>query len=210
MSKKVLIIDAGGLSVMRHDGLVKESGLLNDTFVNETIEFLKKHHDEYKVTKIRDGYKVDEEVAKYQWADVILYQSPMWWMGLPWQLKKYIDEVFCPKIFYKDDGRSRDDPEHNYGTGGLMQDKWYSLSMTTNAPAGAFVLEHEFFEHDPKGDKILFPFYKLHDFVGMKKLPTFWAHDVVKNPDLGSFVENYHVHLNELWHLINLKKETEE
>ncbi|MDV3444045.1 NAD(P)H-dependent oxidoreductase, partial [Pseudomonas otitidis] len=35
-----------------------------------------------------------EELQKFLWADVIVWQMPGWWMGAPWTVKRYIDEVF--------------------------------------------------------------------------------------------------------------------
>lgn len=58
-------------------------------------------------------------------ADVVIYQMPGWWMGEPWIVKKYIDEVFTAggKRFIKNDGRSHVNPAINYGKGGLLKDK---------------------------------------------------------------------------------------
>ena len=37
---------------------------------------------------------LSSEIEKYLWADTVIYQMPGWWMGEPWILKKYIDDVF--------------------------------------------------------------------------------------------------------------------
>jgi modulator of drug activity B len=76
-----------------------------------------------KVTHIDAGYDVAEEVAKFLWADVIIYQMPGWWMGAPWIVKKYIDEVFTEGhgSLYASDGRTRSDASQKYGSGGLIQ-----------------------------------------------------------------------------------------
>jgi putative NADPH-quinone reductase len=93
-----------------------------------------------KTTFIDEGYDVAEEVAKFLWADVIIYQMPGWWMGAPWTVKKYIDEVFTEGhgSLYASDGRTRSDASQKYGSGGLIQGKQYMLSLTWNAPQQAF------------------------------------------------------------------------
>lgn len=55
-------------------------------------------------THIDKGYNVQEEVQKWLDSDAIIYQMPGWWMGEPWIVKKYIDEVGIAgagKFFYK-------------------------------------------------------------------------------------------------------------
>ncbi len=46
------------------------------------------------VTVVDDGYVVADEIEKYLGADTMIYRMPDWWMGKPWTLKKYIDEMF--------------------------------------------------------------------------------------------------------------------
>lgn len=70
-------------------------------------------------------------------------------MSVPWITKKYIDEVFSSgvqSITYKDDGRSRDDASKKYGSGGLMNEKQYMLSLTYNCPVSEFNKKEGFFE----------------------------------------------------------------
>ena len=47
-------------------------------------------------------------------------------MGLPWIVKEYIDEVFTSGygVLYANDGRSQNDSNKKYGSGGgLLKDK---------------------------------------------------------------------------------------
>ena len=37
-------------------------------------------------------------MQKFLWADVVIYQMPGWWMGAPWTVKKYLDEVFTAGV----------------------------------------------------------------------------------------------------------------
>ena len=85
-----------------------------------------------KQTFIDGGYDVQEEVDKFLWADVVIWQMPGWWMGAPWTVKQYIDEVFTAGhgSLYANDGRTRSDASQKYGSGGLIQGKQYMLSLT--------------------------------------------------------------------------------
>ncbi len=80
-------------------------------------------------TRIDDGYDGEAEVEKWLWADTIILQMPGWWMGTPWTVKRYLDEVLTQghSSLYASDGRSRHDPSRQYGSGGLLQGKHYLL-----------------------------------------------------------------------------------
>lgn len=171
-------------------------GKLNDHLTQVATELLSSYQINVKSTRIDDGYGHDEEVDKYLWADVIIYQMPAWWMEGPWILKKYIDDVFSAGYgkMYIDDGRTRKDPAKKYGSGGLLQGKKYLLSVTWNAPFESFEEQEQFFEG--KGiDAVYFPFHKANQFLGMEGLKTFGMFDVVKQPQIEQDVEAYKKHL---------------
>ncbi|MDI6949531.1 NAD(P)H-dependent oxidoreductase, partial [Serratia sp. Se-RSmG] len=151
-------------------------------------------------TFIDGGYDVQAEVQKFLWADVVIYQMPGWWMGAPWTVKKYIDDVFTEGhgSLYASDGRSRSDASKRYGSGGLTQGKQYMLSVTWNAPQQAFDDPADFFEG--KGvDAVYFPFHKANQFLGMTGLPTFLTNDVIKNPDVPAALAAYEAHLEKVF-----------
>lgn len=101
------------------------NGELNQTLSDVAESFLRDLQHEVQVTVVDDGYDIDAEVQKYLWADAVIYQMPGWWMGEPWILKKYIDEVFTAGhgSLYASDGRTRSDAGKKYGSGGLIQGK---------------------------------------------------------------------------------------
>ena len=43
---------------------------------------------EVRHTHVMDEYDALEEVEKHRWADVVILQSPVNWMGVPWLAKK--------------------------------------------------------------------------------------------------------------------------
>jgi len=150
-------------------------------------------------TRIESGYVIENELQKYLWADVVIYQMPGWWMGVPWTVKKYIDEVLSEGkgTLYANDGRSTANPDKNYGRGGLLQGRSYMLSLTWNAPRAAFDDPEEFFEG--RGvDGVYFPFHKSQQFIGMSALPTFLAADIVKSPNIERDVMAYREHLTRI------------
>lgn len=123
------------------------------TRLNATLQSVAKEELEskgYKVleTIIDKGYKVEEELKKIKDSHLIIYQMPAWWMGEPWIVKKYIDEVYLNgvSILFANDGRSRAGESLKYGSGGLARDKRVMLSVTWNAPKEAFAESNGFFE----------------------------------------------------------------
>jgi len=186
---KILLIDGG-------KQYAHSNGELNHTLHQVARDTLTALGHELKETVIVDGYSVEDEVAKQWWADVIVYQMPGWWMGLPWTVKQYIDEVFTTGhgTLYASDGRTRSDASKKYGSGGLMQGRRYMMSLTWNAPLEAFEDPEQFFEG--KGvDTVYYPFHKSQEFVGLEALPTFMVNDVMKQPHVDLFKAQYQAHL---------------
>jgi modulator of drug activity B len=118
--KKVLLLN--GAKQFAHS-----DGRYNATLHQTALSFLDRAGFDVKETQIDAGYDLAEEVAKFLWADVIIYQMPGWWMGAPWTVKKYLDEVFTEGhgSLYANDGRTRSDASQKYGSGGLLQGKQY-------------------------------------------------------------------------------------
>ena len=187
--KKILLLNGGNAFAQSH-------GQYNTTLHDAAVAFLDRAGFDVKTTFIDGGYDVEEEVQKFLWADVVIYQMPGWWMGAPWTVKKYLDEVFTEGhgSLYANDGRTRSDASQKYGSGGLIQGKQYMLSLTWNAPVQAFEDPTDFFEG--KGvDAVYFPFHKANEFLGMTGLPTFICNDVMKVPSIEHDVARYEQHL---------------
>ena len=117
-------------------------------------------------------------------------------MGSPWTVKKYIDDIFTEGhgVLYASDGRSRSDASKKYGSGGLIHDKKYMLSLTWNAPKDAFTDPYQFF-NGVGVDGVYLPFHKANQFLGMQGLPTFIVNDVIKAPDVELYKTEYRQHL---------------
>jgi len=73
--------------------------------------------------------ELETEMAKVEAADLMIWQFPLWWFGVPAILKGWVDRVFAM-------GRA-------YGSGrvydtGLFRGKRALLSLTTGGPEGAY------------------------------------------------------------------------
>ena len=172
------------------------NGELNDTLTELAHNVLVENGHHIKITRTDKDYDITEEIQKYVWADVIIYQMPGWWMGSPWTVKKYIDDIFTEGhgVLYASDGRSRSDTSKKYGSGGLIHDKKYMLSLTWNAPKDAFTDPYQFF-NGVGVDGVYLPFHKANQFLGMQGLPTFIVNDVIKAPDVELYKTEYRQHL---------------
>jgi modulator of drug activity B len=138
-------------------------------------------------TDVEAGYAVEAEVASHLWADTVVLQTPVYWMGVPWIFKRYMDEVYTAGMaagFCTGDGRSEQAPKRNYGTGGRLTGKRYMLSLTFNAPAEAFDDPAEPFFAGRSVDDLFRPMHLAFRFFGMQGLPTFACHDVMKDPHI--------------------------
>lgn len=68
---------------------------------------------------------------------------------------------------HNSDGRNKENPAINYGTGGLLVCRNYLLTTSWNAPKEAFTLPGEFFDQK-MSMKEFFGFHKAQAFVGLK------------------------------------------
>ncbi|KEA53474.1 MULTISPECIES: NAD(P)H-dependent oxidoreductase [Mangrovibacter] len=176
------------------------AGQLNNTLTEEAVAQLRELGHEVTVSVADSDYNVDDEVARFLAADAIIWQMPGWWMGAPWTVKKYIDDVFTAGhgSLYASDGRTRSDASKKYGSGGLLQGKKYMLSLTWNAPLEAFTDKEQFF-HGVGVDGVYLPFHKANQFIGLESLPTFIANDVIKQPDVPHYIAQYREHLRAIF-----------
>lgn len=175
--QKVFIINGG--QHFAHSG-----GRFNKTVTGWTVDFLKNHNVEIRITDINEDFDPLQEAEHYKWADLIIYHIPIWWFQIPNRMKLYLDEVFTAghnNGIYRNDGRSRSNPAINYGTGGLLHGTSYMVTTSWNAPDTAFTLKGEFFNQTSVDDGVLFGFHKAMEFTGMKRIAGFHFHDMEKN-----------------------------
>ena len=173
-------------------------GNLNIAYVDRAKAFFESQGDVVRVTNVAKGYDMEAEADNHAWADTIIIQYAVYWMSTPWVLKKYIDEVFTAGLdgrICHTDGRTSAAPKKNYGTGGALHGKNYMLSVTYNAPKEAFNDPLEPFMKGRSVDDMLYPTHLAYQFCAASPLPTFAAHDVVKNPEIESDFARFDEHL---------------
>jgi len=72
---------------------------------------------------------VQSEIEKIEWCDLMIWQFPLWWFGLPAAFKGWVDRVFAMGRVY---GGGR-----IYDTG-VLRGKRALLSLTTGGPEEAY------------------------------------------------------------------------
>lgn len=75
----------------RYEGFAE--GNLAQTIVNEAKQFFESNGFQTDETVIENGYTTKEELEKFKTCDLFFVHSPVYWIGLPWSGKKYINEV---------------------------------------------------------------------------------------------------------------------
>lgn len=113
-----------------------------------------------------DGFAADikGELEKLEWCDLLVFQFPLWWFGLPAILKGWVDKVFAMGQIYGNGAWY--DKGHFVGKKAL-------LSVTIGGPAAMYT------ESGINGDinQILFPInHGIFSFVGFEVLPPFLVH----------------------------------
>lgn len=174
--KNVLIINGH----QRYDKIAE--GNLTNSYITAASEFFEKNGFTVKKSAVESDYDTKEEVEKFVWADYILFQYPVYWMGLPWMAKKYIDEVLSAGSnngIYINDGRTRSDSSKCYGSGGSMQGTKYMLSLTYNCPTSEFSNKNGFFD-GLSLDEANIATHKTFQFCGVEPLETYSVHDIFK------------------------------
>ena len=174
-------------------------GTLNAAFSDRAAERLAERGWQVQRTATAGDWDVDEEIEKHRAADVLILQTPVNWMGWPWSLKKYMDEVYTAGMdgrLCNGDGRTREAPKAGYGTGGTLTGRRYMISLTFNAPAQAFDDPSEFLFQGRSVDDLLWPQHMNFRFFGMEALPTFAAFDVMKNPTIEADFQRFDAHLD--------------
>ena len=93
-------------------------------------DYLKLQVEEMHASEV-DGFaiEVETEMAKLEAGDLMIWQFPLWWFGLPAILKGWVDRVFAMGRTYGNG--------HIYDTG-KFKGKRALLSLTTGGPEAAY------------------------------------------------------------------------
>jgi modulator of drug activity B len=180
-------------------------GKLNSAFENIAKDFFTARSFEVLHTKIEAGYKAEEEEKKHLESEIVILQMPVNWFGAPWIYKKYVDEIFNFALFNKSfltgDGRSKEDPSKQYGTGGILQGKKFMICATWNAPAIAFDNPEQSLFAGKGLTDIFLPITSNYRFCGFDIMDSYNCFDIFKGTDIIKDLENYTLHLSKVFGL---------
>ncbi len=193
---------ANFLILNAHQPYAFSKGRLNASLVEVAEAYLTARKHEVQVVQTADDYSVDDQIELHLWADTLILQSPVNWMGLPWSAKRYCDEIYSAGMdgrLCRGDGRRSQAPKADYGSGGTLKGKSYMLSLTFNAPEEAFNAPEEYLFGGKSVDDLFFPQHMNFRFFGMKKLETFACYDVIKDPQIEEGLARFRKHLNSLF-----------
>ncbi|HLH00755.1 MAG TPA: NAD(P)H-dependent oxidoreductase [Bryobacteraceae bacterium] len=129
------------------------------------------HYQREQIHATESGLFVPElkaEMDKLVWADLVIFQFPLWWFSLPAILKGWVDRVFAMGFSYG--------PQQRHATG-IFRGKRAMLSFTTGGPPASYV------PGGPNGDidELLRHIqYGMFHFVGMDVLPPFIAYSAAR------------------------------
>lgn len=106
------------------------SGRHNFTTVKDPA-YYKQQIEELNATQL-EGFAgdIETEIQKIEWCDLMVWQFPLWWFGLPGMLKGWVDRVLAMGRTYGADRKYSD---------GMFRGKRAMLSLTTGGPAEIYV-----------------------------------------------------------------------
>jgi len=115
--------------------------------------------------------ELEAEMRKLEACDLMIWQFPLWWFGLPAVLKGWVDRVFAKGRFY---GGGR-----VYETG-VMKGKRAMLSLTTGGPPSAYTADG----YNGNIEGILRPIHRgMLQFVGFDVLRPHVVYEPVRLTD---------------------------
>jgi len=177
-------------------------GRLNATLAERARDRLSAQGHDVRLTTVAEDYDVEAEVENHRWADAVIMQFPVNWMGVPWSFKKYMDEVYTAGMdgrLCAGDGRTSEPPKAHYGMGGTLTGTQYMISATFNAPREAFDDPAEPFFEGMSMDDLLRPVHLNAKFFDMKPLPSLGAFDVMKDPQVEADLRRFDAHLDSVF-----------
>jgi putative NADPH-quinone reductase len=129
----IATLEAAGHAVQVSDLYAQSFEAVSDrrnfTTVHDAAYFKQQREELYATEHQGFAGDVEAELQKLAWCDVLIWQFPLWWFGVPAVLKGWVDRVFAMGRAYGD-GRIYE--------AGFFQGKRALLSLTTGGPAAAY------------------------------------------------------------------------
>lgn len=153
----------------------------NPEFFKYQAEQLSAYHNDHFVDVLK------EEMDKLEWCDLLIFNFPLWWFGLPAILKGWVDRIFAMGFVY---GGGKGVYEN-----GVFKEKTAFITMTTGGPEQAYTIDG----NNGNINTILFPIHHgIFYFTGMTVLPPFisWSPARATEKELKCEIERYKDYLN--------------
>ncbi|MDX2003863.1 MAG: NAD(P)H-dependent oxidoreductase [Meiothermus sp.] len=134
-----------------------------------------------------DHHALKAEMSKVHRADMLLFQFPDWWYGMPAIMKGWVDRVFAQGFAY-DEGQEFEK--------GLLRGKKAMISMTVGYPKS-------YYAQAPQRDlmRVLEPIhYGYFAYCGLEVLPPYvvYAPGGMSDAERRDVLEDYRLYLMEL------------
>ena len=161
------------------------SGGPSDFLAREDSGFFHYQREQIHATKA-DCFvpELKVEMDKLLWADLVIFQFPLWWFSLPAILKGWIDRVFAMGFAY-------DVRRHETG---VFRGKRAMLAFTTGGPASSYIAGGS---HGDVFELLRHVQYGMLHFVGMDVLAPFIAYGAarVTAAERAAYLEAYRARL---------------
>lgn len=105
------------------------SNRANFETVKNPAYFIPQAEEEFATETGGFAPEVEAEIAKLEWCDLMVWQFPLWWFGLPGVLKGWVDRTYARGRIYGA-GRTYEN--------GSQRGKRAMLSLTTGGPPEAY------------------------------------------------------------------------
>ena len=171
--------------IKAHQNYPIAKGQLNSLMADDIEKFFKAHDFAVNRTNVSSSYNVKHEQEKFLWADIIVFQFPVFWFNAPALLHQYIQDIYEYGVFYTS--------SKEYGQGGLLKGKNYMFSTTWGASDTAFKKGLWKGCHSP--DEVLLPLHKTQEYIGLSALPTFACTNVVASDNPNKYRKALQEHL---------------
>jgi NAD(P)H dehydrogenase (quinone) len=158
-----------------------------DFVAREDTDFF---HYQREQTHATDGNlfvpELKAEMDKLLWADLVIFQFPLWWFSLPAILKGWVDRVFAMGFAY---GGGR---RHETG---VFRGKRAMLAFTTGGPPSSYTAGGS---HGDVFELLRHVQYGMLHFVGMDVLAPFIAYGAarVTAAERTAYLDAYRARLN--------------
>ena len=127
LDSEVHVVRTSDLYAMRFDPI---SSRKNFTTVKDAAYFKPQVEELYASERKGFADDVSQEIDKLKWCDLMIWQFPLWWFGVPAAIKGWVDRVFAMGSLY---GGGK-----VYATG-VLKGKKALLSLTTGGPETTYL-----------------------------------------------------------------------